>query len=246
MTDAVRNALSAATRRQIPICLTVLHRNPCLPLTREVPRWGGGREYYPSVSCSGRDNLALQRNNLLRKIPILPATHDFIQGVIAMIRYCLMPKADKSHWLPRMFDLYRENMDTIAPSGLPREDARAQWFAAVSPALDKAPRNVLLCTDDGTAGHHGLVTDMLKERIAQGPVDIVYACGPKIMLKFVAKMCQENGIRCQVSLEERMGCGVGACLVCACKTKKENGEETYSHVCKNGPVFEAEKVVFDE
>ena len=105
---------------------------------------------------------------------------------------------------------------------------------------------VMLCTDDGTAGHHGLVTDMLKERIAQGPVDIVYACGPKIMLKFVAKMCQENGIRCQVSLEERMGCGVGACLVCACKTKKENGEETYSHVCKNGPVFEAEKVVFDE
>ena len=65
-----------------------------------------------------------------------------------MIRYCLMPKADKAHWLPRMFDLYRENMDTIAPSGLSREDARAQWFAAVSPALDKAPRNVLLCTDD--------------------------------------------------------------------------------------------------
>lgn len=105
---------------------------------------------------------------------------------------------------------------------------------------------VMLCTDDGSAGHRGLVTDELKERIAQGQVDIVYACGPKVMLKFVAKMCQEHNIRCQVSLEERMGCGVGACLVCACKTKKENGEETYSHVCKNGPVFEAEKVVFDE
>lgn len=105
---------------------------------------------------------------------------------------------------------------------------------------------VMLCTDDGSLGHHGLVTDLLKKRIEEGPVDIVYACGPKIMLKFVAKMCQEHGIRCQVSLEERMGCGVGACLVCACKTKKENGEETYSHVCKNGPVFESEKVVFDE
>ena len=105
---------------------------------------------------------------------------------------------------------------------------------------------VMLCTDDGTAGHHGLVTDLLKQRIEEGPVDIVYACGPKIMLKYVALTCKEHGIRCQVSLEERMGCGVGACLVCACKTRKENGEETYSHVCKNGPVFDAEKVVFDE
>jgi dihydroorotate dehydrogenase electron transfer subunit len=58
------------------------------------------------------------------------------------------------------------------------------------------------------------------------------------MLKFVAKMCQENGIRCQVSLEERMGCGIGACLVCVCAmTNGANGR-----VCKDGPVFNAQDV----
>lgn len=110
----------------------------------------------------------------------------------------------------------------------------------------KAGCPVLLCTDDGSAGQKGLVTDLLRQRFAQEPVDIVYACGPKIMLKFVAQLCKEQGVRCQVSMEERMGCGVGACLVCACKTRREDGSETYSHVCKNGPVFDAERVVFDE
>lgn len=105
---------------------------------------------------------------------------------------------------------------------------------------------VRLCTDDGSAGHHGLVTQLLEQRLAQSPADIVYACGPKVMLKFVARLCARFGVRCQVSLEERMGCGVGACLVCACKTKREDGSQTYSHVCKNGPVFEAERVVFDD
>ena len=80
--------------------------------------------------------------------------------------------------------------------------------------------------------------------LAQGGIDIIYACGPMVMLKALAEIAKEFGIRCQVSLEERMGCGVGACLVCACKTRDKQGQENYSHVCKNGPVFEAEEVVF--
>ncbi len=78
----------------------------------------------------------------------------------------------------------------------------------------------------------------------QSKPSIIYACGPLPMLKGVAVLAKEYGVRCQVSMEERMGCGIGACLVCACKTKKPNGEEGFSHVCKNGPVFEAEEVVF--
>ena len=105
---------------------------------------------------------------------------------------------------------------------------------------------VMLCTDDGSAGHHGLVTDLMKVRMEEEKPDIVYACGPKIMLKFVAKMCEEYGVRCQVSLEERMACGIGACLGCATPIKADDGSITYLHVCKNGPVFEAERVVFDE
>lgn len=111
----------------------------------------------------------------------------------------------------------------------------------------KAQKNrVMLCTDDGSAGHHGLVTDLLKERFTEEKPDIVYACGPKVMLKFVAKMCEEYGVRCQVSLEERMACGVGACLGCATPIKAQDGSVTYLHVCKDGPVFEAERVVFDD
>ena len=100
---------------------------------------------------------------------------------------------------------------------------------------------VLLCTDDGTAGRQGFVTDLLKENISR--VDEVCACGPAPMLRAVAAVCREQGVPCQISLEERMGCGVGACLVCAVKVRK-NGEEIMQHVCKNGPVFNAEEVVF--
>lgn len=105
----------------------------------------------------------------------------------------------------------------------------------------KAVGETLLCTDDGSAGRKGFVTDLLRERINE--IDEVCACGPTPMLKAVAAVCKEYGKPCQISLEERMGCGVGACLVCAVKVRK-NGEEVMQHVCKNGPVFNAEEVVF--
>ena len=66
----------------------------------------------------------------------------------------------------------------------------------------------------------------------------VLACGPKPMLRSVAKAAAEYGVPCQVSMEERMGCGVGACLVCAC----DMADGTRKHVCKCGPVFNAEEV----
>ncbi|MDP4120219.1 MAG: dihydroorotate dehydrogenase electron transfer subunit [Bacillota bacterium] len=107
--------------------------------------------------------------------------------------------------------------------------------------FEKACSKVYLTTDDGSAGHHGFVTDPLSEII--GEVDEVCACGPTPMLKAIALIAQKNAKPCQISMEERMGCGVGACLVCACKTKINN-VEGYSHVCKAGPVFRAEEVVF--
>ncbi|MBQ4095536.1 MAG: dihydroorotate dehydrogenase electron transfer subunit [Oscillospiraceae bacterium] len=103
----------------------------------------------------------------------------------------------------------------------------------------------ILCTDDGSAGIHGFVTDALKNVLANENADIIYACGPMGMLKAIVDIAEENGIECQVSLEQRMGCGVGACLVCACRTVKD-GKEIYSHVCKDGPVFDSKEVVFGE
>ena len=103
--------------------------------------------------------------------------------------------------------------------------------------------NTIRCTDDGTAGRKGFVTDALRDCLKEEKPDIIYACGPNVMLKAVAEIAKENDVYCQVSLEERMGCGVGACLVCACKTVKD-GEEYFAHVCKDGPVFSSEEVIF--
>lgn len=102
---------------------------------------------------------------------------------------------------------------------------------------------VHVCTDDGSYGTHGFVSDILKEELKRKKPSIIYACGPTPMLKVIAQIAKEHGVRCQISLEERMGCGVGACLGCACKVIAD-GKETYKHVCKDGPVFEAEEVVF--
>ena len=102
-----------------------------------------------------------------------------------------------------------------------------------------------LCTDDGTAGIHGFVTQPLEQELQGGGYDIVYACGPKGMLQNVVRLAERYSVPCEVSLEERMGCGVGACLVCACKCVKD-GKEWYAHVCKDGPVFPSEQVVWED
>lgn len=101
----------------------------------------------------------------------------------------------------------------------------------------------ILCTDDGSAGIHGFVTQPLGDLLKSEKIDAVYACGPTSMLKNIAAMCSESGIFCEISLEERMACGIGACLGCACKTKR-NDEEYFAHVCKDGPVFNAEEVLW--
>ncbi len=100
--------------------------------------------------------------------------------------------------------------------------------------------NVLIATDDGTYGHHGLVTELIDST----DFDVIYTCGPMPMIKSIAKFAETNNIECQVSLEERMACGVGACLGCAVKLT-ENDKEYNGHVCKDGPVFDYKKVVFE-
>jgi dihydroorotate dehydrogenase electron transfer subunit len=102
----------------------------------------------------------------------------------------------------------------------------------------RADAHVITCTDDGSVGLHGQVTVPLAAELAKGDVDKVYTCGPEPMLKAVIAECEKSGVPCEVSLEERMGCGVGACVVCACATKSG-----MKRVCKDGPVFDAKEVV---
>ncbi len=110
--------------------------------------------------------------------------------------------------------------------------------------MSETADQVSLCTDDGSLGRRGLVTDLLRERIAEHHYAGVYACGPLKMLQAVRNICVERGVPCQISLEARMGCTIGACLVCATKIRTASGEK-YLHVCKDGPVFAAEEVIFD-
>lgn len=109
--------------------------------------------------------------------------------------------------------------------------------------FEEVCKSVHVTTDDGSAGERGSVALPLGRLLAEGGYDAVLACGPRAMLKAVADLSSKNHVPCLVSLEERMGCGIGACLVCACKTKKD-GHEHMSHVCKDGPVFKAEEVIW--
>nr|WP_319489083.1 dihydroorotate dehydrogenase electron transfer subunit [uncultured Caproiciproducens sp.] len=106
--------------------------------------------------------------------------------------------------------------------------------------FEKNGNRVLIATDDGSYGHRGLVTDCLKEL----DFNVIFACGPTPMLKAVCRIAALRKVPCQISLEERMACGIGACLGCACRLKKD-GQEFYGHVCKDGPVFNYENVVWE-
>ena len=97
-----------------------------------------------------------------------------------------------------------------------------------------------VATEDGSLGEKGYVSAAAEKLIAEGnKPDVIYACGPTPLLKYAAGLAEKLGVRCQLSLEQRMGCGVGACLVCACKVKTGEG---YKRVCKDGPVFEYDEV----
>ena len=97
---------------------------------------------------------------------------------------------------------------------------------------------VYVTTDDGSFGICVTVTVPLQKMLKSGRYSAVLACGPKAMLSAVAELCKQYGTPCQVSMEERMGCGVGACLVCACETIDE-GVKSMSRVCRDGPIFDA-------
>ena len=99
--------------------------------------------------------------------------------------------------------------------------------------------DVFVSTEDGSAGTKGNVIDAIKEQGVEGSV--IYACGPTPMLKGIQAYALENGIEAQISLEERMACGIGACLACVCQSKEvdEHSKVHNKRVCKDGPVFDA-------
>ena len=103
---------------------------------------------------------------------------------------------------------------------------------------------VVIATEDGSTGTKGTVIDALNENGVDG--DVLYACGPIPMLKALKDWANSKDIECQISLEERMACGIGACLACVCKTKEkdEHSNVCNKRICKDGPVFDANEIDF--
>lgn len=98
-------------------------------------------------------------------------------------------------------------------------------------------------TDDGSAGEKGFATDTLDSMLSSQKFDAVYACGPTPMFKALKDVITKHpDVKCYISMEERMGCGIGGCKVCVCKTI-DDGQENYKAVCQDGPVFDIRKVV---
>lgn len=101
--------------------------------------------------------------------------------------------------------------------------------------------DVRISTDDGSHGHHGFVTDLLKESLSsESRPDRVYCCGPEPMMHATAKICAQHNVRCWLSLESPMACGFGICFSCVVPVKTPDGEWDYRRSCVEGPVFEAE------
>ena len=101
----------------------------------------------------------------------------------------------------------------------------------------KRSGTVFVATEDGSCGTRGNVLDAIREHALTA--DVIYACGPTPMLRALKAWAEENRIECWLSMEEKMACGIGACLACVCRSKEidEHSQVKNKRVCKEGPVF---------
>ena len=122
---------------------------------------------------------------------------------------------------------------------------RNKEYVVLEKEFNEVSDNLTITTDDGSYSKKGFAIDFLSKDIENRKLDCIYACGPLPMLRAIRKLAIEKNITCQISLEERMACGLGVCLGCAVKTAKSSEEAPeYWHVCKAGPVFQAKDVEF--
>jgi dihydroorotate dehydrogenase electron transfer subunit len=123
---------------------------------------------------------------------------------------------------------------TVLAQGAPTAErlVASRHFAAVT-------RRVEVATDDGSAGTHGYVTEVVARLLDAEKFDVIYTCGPEVMERAVVSAAIAHDIPCQVSLERLMACGIGACLSCVVSTR-----DGLKRACVDGPVFDAREVLF--
>ncbi len=117
----------------------------------------------------------------------------------------------------------------------------ADYLAGVADFRELGVR-VQVSTDDGSAGHHGLVTELLAGELADKSGARIVCCGPEPMMAAVARIAVEQGVPCQVSLETPMACGIGICFSCVAKVRDADGNWDYRRTCVEGPILDAEKI----
>jgi dihydroorotate dehydrogenase electron transfer subunit len=117
--------------------------------------------------------------------------------------------------------------------------ARNKDFLAGVDDFKRLGVDVRISTDDGSAGRPGFVTELLEEVLDQSPQAHVVCCGPEPMLERVAHLTAARGVRCQVSLETPMACGIGICFSCVARVRDAEGGWDYRRTCVEGPVFDA-------
>jgi len=122
---------------------------------------------------------------------------------------------------------------------------RCEEYLAAIDDFKRYGVEVQVSTDDGSAGHHGMVTDLLTRLLSQQQAGIrVVCCGPEPMMAAVSKICSAAGMPCQVSLETPMACGIGACFSCVARIRQSAGDWDYRRTCVEGPVFAGQDVVW--
>lgn len=120
----------------------------------------------------------------------------------------------------------------------------AELLAGVAD-FERAGFEVKIATDDGSQGHHGLVTDLLEQTLDESSLTTrIACCGPEPMMEAVAGVAIRRDVACQLSLETPMACGIGICFTCVARVKDDNGEWDYKRTCVEGPVFDAEQIVW--
>lgn len=109
----------------------------------------------------------------------------------------------------------------------------------------RAADGVTVCTDDGSLGHRGWVSDVLGDVITRSGAQVVYACGPMGMLESVTQIAAQHGAVAQVAVEEAMACGVGVCMTCVLPVQGNDGATRMVRSCVEGPVFRGDRVRWD-
>ena len=122
---------------------------------------------------------------------------------------------------------------------------RTKDYLAGVTDFEEAGVEVRVSTEDGSAGHCGLVTDLVRPVVGESAHACrIVCCGPEPMMEATAKIAEELGVPCQVSLETPMACGIGICFSCVAKVRDASGGWDYRRTCVEGPVFDAQDIEF--